>query len=242
MMAQKHNKPQLPSHLSHKSSLVLLPPSSITAPIESLRQQHDKQFHRWPPHINLIYPFLSNPSDTDQSGSSSKILKPEIRDRIKKALGSHTPFMIFLEPAGTFHHGRKSATVWLRPTHGSVGSSSTPTALHSLHSALQDEFRECNADTRLFTPHLSIGQVAGRAPAEELVEEAEDVVEAFLKSENEVGSEERNSLNGLEWLVDRVYVIEREGYNDRFKVVGEIMFPTEPVDSHEVPVAGSTEE
>lgn len=136
--------PSLPSHLSHKSSLVLIPPSSIAKPIETLRRKYDKQFHRWPPHINLIYPFLSSPSNSADSevpslsqdieslkigeradseppksfSSNTPQLRDDIRSRIYSVVKNAHPFSISLhaDPPGKFVHGKRSATVWLNPS------------------------------------------------------------------------------------------------------------------------------
>ncbi|KAB8342852.1 hypothetical protein FH972_022450 [Carpinus fangiana] len=53
---------RLPAHLSYKSALAILPPKQLRPPFDSLRHRHDRHFKRWPPHINLIYPFLDQPS------------------------------------------------------------------------------------------------------------------------------------------------------------------------------------
>lgn len=152
--------PTLPPHLSHKSSLVLLPPLSITKPIETLRRKHDKQFHRWPPHINLIYPFLSSPSSFANSESPSLSqdieslkakeqatsitsknfsgnvlqLRDDIRSRILSVVKDVQPFSIFLQadPPGIFVHGKRSATVWLNPSDQPIERNSNILGTHSI--------------------------------------------------------------------------------------------------------------
>ncbi|KDO20582.1 hypothetical protein SPRG_22329 [Saprolegnia parasitica CBS 223.65] len=58
-------KNALPSHLSHQAALaVILHESSPHYDgVQRVRAAHDKAFQRWPPHINLLYPFLSAPSE-----------------------------------------------------------------------------------------------------------------------------------------------------------------------------------
>src|SRR5690242_7022604 len=107
---------QLPAHLTHKAALALLPPSSITAPIEAVRRVHDKHFARWPPHINLLYPFLASPSEASPHGDASPPqLRADIRLRIQKAVKTIEPFAVSLsaDPPGVFSHGKTSKTVWL---------------------------------------------------------------------------------------------------------------------------------
>jgi 2'-5' RNA ligase len=201
---------QLPAHLSHTSALALLPPASITAPIEAVRRVHDKHFARWPPHINLLYPFLASPSELAEQGQENPPpkLKEDIRIRIREATESIAPFKISLNVAslGMFSHSKRSKTVWLGPTTKPV---------QQLQAALQLQFEECDADNRRFTPHLSLGQSNSDYAAKLLGEEFKNSV-ANSVTRNEVASV------ALDWYVDRVFVIERKGYHGRFKVVGSV--------------------
>ncbi|KAF2119885.1 2'-5' RNA ligase superfamily-domain-containing protein [Lophiotrema nucula] len=209
---------RLPPHLSYKSSLALLPPTSITAPVEGVRKVHDKHFARWPPHINLIYPFVASPSEeeADTPDVSPRHLKHDILTRLNKAVKDVQPFNVSLsaDPAGSFHHSKKSKTVWLNPI-------STTDAIHDLQAALQAEFAECNADTRPFNPHLSIGQAKSDDGAESLSLEAKRSVADFLMSSRPEEQREARSV-ALDWSVDKLFVIERKGFHDRFVVVGVV--------------------
>ena len=84
--------------------------------------------------------------------------------------------------------------------------------------ALQAEFPEVNHDNRPFTPHLSVGQTRSQIGVDKLSEEVKKTVSEFLSTN---GAEE-DSPTALDWYVDRVCVIERKGFKDRFKVVAEI--------------------
>ena len=198
---------QLPAHLSHKSALALLPTLRITAPIEAVRRVHDRHFARWPPHINLLYPFLSSPSDVVQG--EDRQLNQEIRSRVQEAVRNIKPFRVHLDASrpGVFSHGRKSKTVWLGPSTQSI---------QQLQEALRSEFSECNSDQRPFVPHLSVGQASSKEDAELLGETIKESVADYLTETGEA------MPLSLEWDIDTVFVIEREGYNDRFKVVGAI--------------------
>jgi 2'-5' RNA ligase len=200
-------KPRLSTapHLSHKSALVLLPPSAIQAPLEAVRRTHDRHFARWPPHINLLYPFLEAPSAPGE-GLDLPELKKHIRSRTKKVTRHVEPFHVSLLTGGpkTFVHSKTSRTVWLQPSSELVGS---------LQAALQTEFAECDHDTRPFKPHLSLGQVQTGAQQTQLCEMLQNQVTEHLKD---------GAAQGLSWLVDAVYVIERKGMKDRFKIIGAI--------------------
>ncbi|KAH9870075.1 hypothetical protein J1614_006997 [Plenodomus biglobosus] len=200
---------QLPAHLSQKCALVLLPPPSITAPIEAVRRLYDRHFERWPPHINLLYPFLNSPSTISEDKEGGKIahLKHDLRIRIQCAIKNIQPFHTSLnaDTPGHFKHSSKSNTVWLGPTAQSVWD---------LQAALQAEFAECNALP--FIPHLSVGQARSQTTVEHLQAEIRESVRKHLTDREDAAP------IALSWYVDRLSVIERTGYKDRFKVIGTI--------------------
>lgn len=207
---------QLPKHLTHKAALAILPPSSIISPIEAVRRIHDRHFERWPPHINLLYPFLARETEGIQShlhAESNDAFSPPSKDdihlRIRRAVKSIKPFDVALsaDPAGVFSHTKRSKTVWLGPSTERV---------QQLQAALQAEFAECNADQRPFTPHLSVGQARSDTGAQNL---GEKIKRSIVEFKN--GSEENLSAT-LDWHIDKVYVIERKGFHGRFEVVDSI--------------------
>lgn len=198
---------KLPAHLTYKTAIALLPPSSITPPIEAVRSVHDKNFKRWPPHINLIYPFLASPLET--SDSIAPRLSQSIQARLEKATSAIRAFQISLDATlpGTFTHSKSSKTVWLEP--------SPAEQVKQLQAALQAEFAECDSDQRAFTPHLSIGQARTDKVAEQLRIEIGNGVASFHQ-------QEEGASRTLNWFIDKVYVIERKGFHGRFTVVGSV--------------------
>ena len=214
---------QLASHLSYKSALVLLCPTAIAPPIESIRSVNDKNFARWPPHINLIYPFLANPSEITLSDdvhphathSIRRLLKADINLRIRKVLSQHSPFDVTLEAdaKNVFSHSKKSKTVWLAPQ-------CDYNSLKDLQSALQMEFSECSADSRPFTPHLSVGQSNSDHDALQLHEDLAKQIIEFTADQN-LGKDDIGTPS-LHWHIDAVFVIERHGFHGRFNVVSTV--------------------
>ncbi|TFF85949.1 MAG: 2'-5' RNA ligase family protein, partial [Promethearchaeota archaeon] len=63
----------------YTSAMVLIPPEKLRDSIQAIRKKYDRNYHRWMPHITLIYPFRPE-SEFDALESDiikvSKDLKP----------------------------------------------------------------------------------------------------------------------------------------------------------------------
>jgi 2'-5' RNA ligase len=206
----------LSAQISHKSALALIPPSTITAPIEAVRRRHDRHFWRWPPHVNLLFPFLASPSEVIEQGDgkSSSLLNKDIRRRIRNAVQPIQPFRISLsaDPPGIYTHPhiksgkRTRKVVLLQP----LGSS-----IYRLQAALQAEFTEYKAE-RAYSPYLSVGQVTSYRDAQDIAEETKRTVSQF------VTSLEPKPRAVLDWYIDKVFILERQGIRAPYKVVGTV--------------------
>jgi poly(A) polymerase len=130
----------------HTSALCWIPPEGDGyEAIQSIRRMHDRQIKRWPPHINLLYPFV--PSEDFEDAA----------EKLADALKGIEAFDVSLEEIDHFSHGRRSCTAWLRPseTHEFV----------ALQAACQAAFPHCDDQSKrgAFVPHLSVGQCKDRA-------------------------------------------------------------------------------
>jgi nucleoside-triphosphatase THEP1 len=56
------------------SSLCLIPDASLWPAIQSIREKHDKHIVRWPPHINILYPFVPVEDFDDTAAKLSRVL------------------------------------------------------------------------------------------------------------------------------------------------------------------------
>jgi len=137
-----------PTGKSHRLALVVLPPRALWGPIQALRRRRDRQWRRWPPHVNLLYPFH------EEAG-----LAPCL-PRLRRALAALSPFVARLGPVGVFSHRHGRHTVWLAPE--------PATAWRELHAAVRSACPELDDLDRFpggYTPHLSVGQAdAGSVP------------------------------------------------------------------------------
>lgn len=140
-----------------KSAVCVIPPESLWEPIQTIRKKHDQHYMRWPPHINLLYPFFEDDGTNFESASFETT----------EALKHFPPFSITLNKFKYFDHGR-SCTVWLDPFESS--SNGFP-KMKVLQKELVKTFPECNEfNEDTFTPHLSVGQWRNSSEAQRAIE------------------------------------------------------------------------
>jgi RNA 2',3'-cyclic 3'-phosphodiesterase len=130
---------------THRTSVVVIPPQEVWEPIQAIRRQHDRQIHRWMPHVNLLYPFLPR--------EQFDLAVP----RLTAACQQVPAFDAILSTFRSFTHASGRSTLWLAPE---------PQALFAqLQEVLHTAFPDYDDQSRFaggFTPHLSVGQVASR--------------------------------------------------------------------------------
>jgi 2'-5' RNA ligase len=131
---------------SNQTALALIVPDHLLSEINSLRLLHDKAFRKWPPHINVLYPFV-------EPGHLSSAI-----DNLRKALQKHQfqGLEINITDKGTFKH-RRNATVFLKPDEESETRICMLRSL--LVEALGCQDRDGTHDGT-FRPHITIGQTA----------------------------------------------------------------------------------
>lgn len=147
---------QVPSLTSYETALCVLPPSHLVGDIDRLRALYDKAHGRWPPHINLIYPFVAPESLTQ----AATIVQSTLARR------SHDAIRLCLDRSDFFAH-RRSSTIYLTD-HGSAGSE----ALIHLRREILDDFGHPSHEPGPL--HLTIGQSEADEPSQRqfLVEKA----------------------------------------------------------------------
>jgi hypothetical protein len=119
------------------SALCIIPPGNAWPAIQAVRAARDKAFARWPPHINLLYPFVPE-----------EVL-PAAAALAAAALAAVAPPRVALRAVGQFGGGR-----------GGGGG-----GLAAMHAALARVFPHCDdwaAHGGQYAPHLSLAQSGGR--------------------------------------------------------------------------------
>ncbi|KAI5466537.1 hypothetical protein BGZ63DRAFT_409803 [Mariannaea sp. PMI_226] len=123
---------------SHETALCIIPPRHQWEYVDRLRALYDKAHGAWPPHINLIYPFVQ------------PALLSHAADILSRLPLQHHQHQIKLDVADVFTH-KDFNTILLRPDHDSETN---------LLSELREEV--CRALSSpgegAFHPHMTIGQ------------------------------------------------------------------------------------
>jgi 2'-5' RNA ligase superfamily len=143
---ERHETPTVPVPpplYHHWTVCVVPPPSPSTKPVwgaitEARTRLRDPGLFRWPPHVNLLYPFVdcsarSRRSDsaatakqeeegddpalgkTEPSFSSARsIVRQDVLDKLRKACEQIEPFTVELRHLGTFGSAKRGV-LWLDP-------------------------------------------------------------------------------------------------------------------------------
>lgn len=140
---EKASKPKRLAIGSYQTALCLIPDAPLCRDIDRLRALYDKAYGKWPPHINIIYPFVAIedlPEAVDLVQSKLARLGPESRNG---------DIHLRLEKSGYFSH-RHDDTTYIAPDDDG-GSQS----LKQLRRAILEDFDQ---DDETYRPHLTIGQ------------------------------------------------------------------------------------
>ena len=135
------------------TSLVIIPPSDKQESIQTIRRAHDREFSKWMPHINIIYPFCTIN------------LMDEIIPKIEKICDKIPKFNLTLSKFIFLKHITGRATITLAPE--------PKEAIEEIQSKIEIVLPEYNDISRFeggFKPHLSIGQASDEQDARALIQ------------------------------------------------------------------------
>ncbi|KAK4465264.1 2'-5' RNA ligase superfamily-domain-containing protein [Cladorrhinum samala] len=117
---------------SHDTALALIPPPHLWPRIDRLRSLYDKAYLKWPPHINLLYPFVS---------PSSLLSLPSV--------SPSAAFSLSLDSTGVFEH-KHSNTLYLT-------TASSRDQLRELRRSILNALKS-QAGGQQFVPHMTVAQ------------------------------------------------------------------------------------
>ncbi|MFX0073029.1 MAG: 2'-5' RNA ligase family protein [Candidatus Hermodarchaeota archaeon] len=141
----------------YTSACVVIPPEDKWESIQQIRTKYDRQFHRWIPHINLIYPFYS------------KDLFYDLESKFREICRRINSFKIKFNKIQYFQHKHQNYTLWLNPEPKEL--------IVHLQSKLLKIVPDCNDLNKYkggFTPHLSVGQIKGKKDLFEMINEIQN--------------------------------------------------------------------
>jgi len=220
----------------HFSTVCMVPPDSAVDVWEQLtkarRQLRDPGLYRWPPHANLLYPFVNlckpkkNKQDSfeaAQQGSPAEMdseydeeIFAECMNRLVEAVQQIEPFDITLEELGTFG-GKKRGVLWMYPTskwvspfyfanHVAQSRSTENEPLIRLQGLLQEALPLCNDQQKggRYAPHITLTHTKTLEEAESL---KSDIMEWWKP---------------VKFRCEEIYVLQRKGDDGQFQIVATI--------------------
>jgi 2'-5' RNA ligase len=169
----------------YHTALAIVPPNEDAASwirLQEIRYRlQDKGYFRWPPHINLCYPFIDS--------TDFQAILPQIANELRDV----SPFEVQLDGFGTFG-GKDRGVCFLAPQ--------PEHQISVIHSAIQRVLQETT--TKAFRPHLTV----------------KHCVSGF--NARFVAATESQSWESLSFLVDAVYVLQRDGPNGQYYIAAKI--------------------
>jgi hypothetical protein len=201
-------------------------------------QLKDPGYYRWPPHVNLLYPFLELPhrsNDVHADGESeirseSNLILSDIVEQLESAIKNLVPFSVRLNEFGTFG-GKRRGVLWLNPESDcelpqeKCEDKNEPeeqsSSLIRLQTSLEKAFAMCQDQSQKgggFTPHMTVSHF----PSLDEALHAKGTMEASSLFADTSKNGTNNNSASLGFVVDRVYLLQRKGDEGQFLRVAEI--------------------
>ncbi|CAH0055841.1 unnamed protein product [Clonostachys solani] len=137
---------------STDTALCLIPPKHLWEPVDRLRSLYDKAYNRWPPHVNLVYPFVQ-PDCLERAAEAIAQIDYGLE------LGQSTPLAALSEP--DVFAQKNNNTIHLRPRNGQ-----NLELLRRLSNMLQHALGR--SEDQNFKPHMTVAQSQDRNSASHL--------------------------------------------------------------------------
>lgn len=157
------------SGATSNSACVIIPPLELWDAIQEIRSANDTSFDRWPPHVNLLWPFLpqtdfSAAAASIEGSAKFKALQPF---RVRLSTFSFTQGSRYVHLIADCLDENGNVLPWPPVISKGRKKEATSTPMQDLFSSLISLFPGCErpfldatgAPTEYFLPHLSVGQV-----------------------------------------------------------------------------------
>ncbi|KAH8889755.1 hypothetical protein GQ53DRAFT_191197 [Thozetella sp. PMI_491] len=127
---------------SYDTALCIIPPREAWPTVDRLRELYDKAYEKWPPHVNLVYPFI-RPELLRQAAAS-------IESVVSRTGPEETgKFRVSLDSADVFSH-KHSNTIYVHDSNRERCS-----RLSSLRTEILEDLGHKEGDYQM---HMTIGQ------------------------------------------------------------------------------------
>ncbi|KAK2747752.1 hypothetical protein FQN57_001782 [Myotisia sp. PD_48] len=127
--------------LSYQTALCIIPPPHLWQDVNRLRSLYDQAYGKWPPHINLVYPFVP----TDRLPDAIQLIQQKLSD-FKQTVYLHSG------NAG-FFRTRQDNTI-----HLTLENDAGKQGLIRLRSLVLEALGGDGSESRDYQPHLTVGQ------------------------------------------------------------------------------------
>lgn len=191
------------SSWSRSSSLAIIPDKSVLGYIdERWRVSHDPSYKKWPPHINLLYPFVSE--------SSVPAACTIMRDILNiRRVANTTNYSLRINDVRSFKH-KSSSTVYLHPEESSISELQKELSLAvSTMIGYPPEFVDQHArPSRMdYTPHLTIGKFSHSSGEAIQTQFIQDAIRAIPTINNLLKLSEVRSISVLRRIDGRMIAV-----------------------------------
>jgi len=144
-----HDVFDLPARKLHSLTVCMVPPASATLAwaqlTEARRRCKDPGFFRWPPHVNIVYPFLEPILEKDgiiAEEDQRESYQREVARHLALAAGQVEPFDVTIDSFGIFG-GKSRGVMWAYPRSKCKVDKTEEEPLVALHRELEGQFPMC---------------------------------------------------------------------------------------------------
>ncbi|GAX28811.1 hypothetical protein FisN_35Lu025 [Fistulifera solaris] len=166
----------------------------------------DAGFYRWPPHVNLLYPFC-DPYVATNDPSDRAVIDSDILRRLEAACRRVEPFQVQLNQFGTFG-GSNRGVLWLDPSSSSERTDADNASIKEvpimrLQRLLEEQYPFCNEQRLVgedggFKPHMTLSHFASRSEAQA----AQNMLSSTAWWPKD---------DSLQFWVEEIYLMHRQG-------------------------------
>ncbi|KAI0872669.1 hypothetical protein GGS24DRAFT_466649 [Hypoxylon argillaceum] len=166
---------------SHDTALCIIPPKRLWPSLNRLRSLYDKTYEKWPPHVNLVYPYVR----VEDLPRASALVASQMSQLSKETASSFDALTIRLNAADVFPH-RHGNTVFIYD-----GDKERASEIYDLRKIALRAL--AHTATASYRTHMTIGQSRD-----------------LNASSHRYLLEKASLLPTVEWVVDKLYILIRE--------------------------------